>query len=342
MSWSISRSWQAPNIITTIAAVGEDLLVSAGLEIMLLDQECKPRWIRSLPFRVHAAIYSKGMIGILSGHGFNVIRANDGSQIGEGRSTSGGFSDILARPGGGWVLSCRRGQLHVFNHEGKGLKRLDSGKVRRLVGWFDREHLMWQDDEGKLRCARLANDDSQRILEQRVWSWVSRMVGGKVLLQSADGMLWEGLPHPYGWDSLEMVESRSLEPLCATRCGDGWWVLSVEGGLNGLISEQTPESAHANFGDMLIGMAADTMVTASRSGLVRIWQSPELAALRRIELQKQVAAATVANDWEERRTIFKRACAAEDEGRISLAIDLYQSLGRSDDVNRLLNRQRGE
>jgi hypothetical protein len=89
-------------------------------------------------------------------------------------------------------------------------------------------------------------------------------------------------------------------------------------------------------------MAADTMVTASRSGLVRIWQSPELAALRRIELQKQVAAATVANDWEERRTIFKRACAAEDEGRISLAIDLYQSLGRSDDVNRLLNRQRGE
>ena len=342
MSWTISRSWQAPKIITTIAPVGEDLLVSSGLDLILLDPEFQPRWTKALPFRVHAAAYAKGTIAVLLGHGFHVIRASDGSQIGEGRSTNGGFSDILARPGGGWVLSCRQGQLHIFNHDGKGLKRLDSGKVRRLVGWFDREHLMWQDHQGKLRCARLAKEDSQRILEQRIWSWVSRMVGGKVLLQSADGKLWEGLPHPYGWDSLEMVESRSLEPLSATMCGDGWWILTVEGGLFGLISEQSPESAHANFGDLLVGLAADSMVTASRSGLVRIWQSPDLAILRRAEMQKQVAAAMVANDWEERKNIFQQACTAEHEGRISVAINLYQSLGRSVDVNRLLNRQRGD
>ncbi|MEL0100371.1 MAG: hypothetical protein VW862_01555, partial [Euryarchaeota archaeon] len=75
---------------------------------------------------------------------------------------------------------------------------------------------------------------------------------------------------------------------------------------------------------------------------VRIWQSPELSNLRRIELQKMVAEAKVASDWEERRKIFKRACAAEDEGRISLAIDLYQSLGRTSDVNRLIARLKGD
>ena len=55
-----------------------------------------------------------------------------------------------------------------------------------------------------------------------------------------------------------------------------------------------------------------------------------------------VAEAKVASDWDERRKIFKRACEAEDEGRISLAIELYGSLGRSSDVNRLLSGQRGD
>ena len=273
---------------------------------------------------------------------FPLLRVSDGSQIGEGRSTTGGFSDILARPGGGWVLSCRRGQLHVFNAEGRGIKRLDVGGVRRLIGWFDREHLMWQDDDGKLRCARLANENSQRLMEDRVWSWVSSMSGGRVLLQSADGMLWEGSPHPYGWDSLSTIDTRSLEPLSAHRAGDGWWVLSIEGGLHCMTEDVSIKSANTDLGDYLVGLAADTMATVKRNGLVRIWKSAELMQLRRVEMQKMVAEAQVASDWEERRRIFKRACDAEDEGRISLAIDLYESLGRTSDVNRLLARQRGE
>ena len=342
MSWSISRSWQAPNIISTACNVGGGLLVSTGLDVILLDEEFNQRWRRSLPFRVHAAAHDSGRIGVLSGHGFQLLRASDGSQIGEGRSTTGGFSDILPRPGGGWILSCRQGQIHVFNQEGRGLKRLAVGGLRRLVGWFDREHLMWQDEDGKLRCARLANDDSQRLLEDRVWSWVSRMAGGKILLQSADGMLWEGSPHPYGWDSLETIDTRSLEPLSAHRAGDGWWVLSIEGSIYCMTEDVSIESANADLGDFLIGLAADTMVSIKRDGLVRLWQSPDLSQLRRVELQKMVAEAKVASDWDERRLIFKRACEAENEGRVSLAIDLYDSLGRTVDVNRLLASQRGE
>ena len=340
MSWSISRSWESPAIISTVASVGDNLLVAAGLEIILLDSESQVRWERSMPFRVHGAEHASGQIALLCGHGFHLIRASDGKQIGEGRSTNGGFSDIMARPGGGWVLSCRKGQLHVFNHDGRGIKRLDSGKVRRLVGWFDREHLIWQDDSGRLRCARLAKDDSQRLIEDRAWSWVSRMSGGKILLQAADGILWEGVPHPYGWDTLGAIETRSLEPLAANRAGDGWWVLSIEGSLQSLSSEDS--LGVSDLGVMLCGLAADTMITATRNGLVRYWQSPELANLRRAEMQRMVAEAQIANDWDERRRIFQRACQAEEEGRISLAVELYESLGRSNDVNRLLKRQRGD
>jgi hypothetical protein len=102
------------------------------------------------------------------------------------------------------------------------------------------------------------------------------------------------------------------------------------------------ESGNADLGDFLVGLAADTMATVKRNGLVRIWKSADLIQLRRVEMQKMVAEAQVASDWEERRRIFKRACEAEDEGRISLAIELYESLGRASDVNRLLARQRGE
>jgi len=67
-----------------------------------------------------------------------------------------------------------------------------------------------------------------------------------------------------------------------------------------------------------------------------------LANLRRAEMQRMVADAQIASDWDERKRIFQRACQAEEEGRISLAVELYDSLGRSNDVNRLLKRQRGD
>ena len=161
-------------------------------------------------------------------------------------------------------------------------------------------------------------------------------------MQSADGMLWEGSPHPYGWDSLDTIDTRSLEPLSAHKAGDGWWVLSIEGSLTSMTENLFIDSVNLDLGDTLVGLAADTMATVRRDGLVRVWQSPELAKLRRVEMQKMVAEAKVASDWEERRQIFKRACDAEDQGRISLAINLYESLGRSSDVNRLMKRQRGD
>ena len=84
MSWSVSRSWQADELVSTACNVGSDLFIANGLSITLLDEELNPRWTKSVPFRVHAAKNASGKIAILYGHGFHLIRVTDGQQIGEG------------------------------------------------------------------------------------------------------------------------------------------------------------------------------------------------------------------------------------------------------------------
>ena len=119
--------------------------------------------------------------GILAAHGFFLINTADGTMVNEGRSAPGGFSDLSARPGGGWALAGRRGEIHLFSQHGRGIRRVESGPVRRLVGWLDREHLLWQDPAGHLWCGRLTGDDRKRKLEERPWSWCSSLQGGTIV-----------------------------------------------------------------------------------------------------------------------------------------------------------------
>ncbi len=128
--------------------------------------------------------HAEGMLGVLAGHGFHVLHLSDGTVLHEGRATSGGFSDLLPRPGGGWVLSDRKEHLHLFNQQGRGIRRLKCGGVRKLLGWFDREHLLIHDSEGFIRCIRMIGEDTQRVIEDRGWSWCSRLEEGQLLMQA--------------------------------------------------------------------------------------------------------------------------------------------------------------
>lgn len=234
--------------------------------------------------------------------------------------------------------------MHLFSHEGVGIKRFQTGKIRRLVGWLDREHILWQSADGKLWCGRLGNNYSKRCLEDRVWSWVSRLDQGRLLLQTSSGEIWEGVPHPFGWDYIEKLQSDSLEPMEGIRCGDGWWVLGIEGllyllsGLEG--EDDTVLGNNMDLGDLLQKVTADSMVTATRNGLVRMWKAPHLANTERESRFQAAAEAALARNWDERKAIFDRASQAEEEGRLSLAVELYQALGRREDVRRLLKRQK--
>lgn len=345
MSWQIAWSWQAETRIACMAAAEGGILVSSGLDLIFLESDGSIRWRVEVPFKVHAAQVLQGSIGILAAHGFYLMSTANGALMSEGRSTPGGFSDLIARPGGGWALAGRHGQLHLFSEQGRGIRRVESGHIRRIVGWLDREHLLWQDPEGHLWCGRLTGDDRKRKLEERTWSWCSALSEGRLLLQSGDGGIWEGIPHPFGWDALERLEHDSLEPMSAVRAGDGWWVLGIEGHLLSLSSsgdtaEETPLTQRMSLGDLLVLCTPDAMATATRDGLLRRWTAPHLAAAEREGRYKAVAAAAMVRNWEERRQLFLRAQEAEDLGKLSLAIELYQALGRDEDARRLLRRQK--
>ena len=346
MPWNVAWSWQAEARIAAMAAAEGGVLVSAGLNLTLLEADGSVRWRIEVPFKVHAAAASGGTIGLLAAHGFYLMNSSTGAMIHEGRSAPGGFSDLAHRPGGGWILAGRRGQLHLFSQEGRGIRRVETGPIRRLVGWLDREHLLWQDTSGALWCGRITGDDKKRKLEDRSWSWCSQLKDGRLLLQSGDGGLWEGVPHPFGWDHLERLETTSLEPMDAVRTGDGWWVLGIEGHLHPMSTIQSedevslPLTQSMNLGDLLVLCTPDAMATGTRDGLIRRWTAPHLAEAEREGRYKAVAEAAMARNWDERRQMFLRAQEAEDLGKLSLAIELYEALGRSEDARRLLKRQK--
>ena len=344
MAWEITWSKQTPSIISTIAASEGGLVVSSGLNLSFYEHDGSERWSVDMPFKVHAIDSGQGLLGVLAAHGFYVMSTRDGSLLHEGRSSPGGFTGIKARPGGGWVLSGRDGNMHLFSQEGRGIRRMDSGMVRRLLGWLDREHLMWQASDGRIWCGRLTGSDKKRCLEDRIWSWSSELVNGRIILQSSDGSLWQGIPHPFGWDDLIRLEQDSIEAMEGINSADGWWVLGIEGRLYHLsrtLKEDVETLGESmDLGDILVGLTPDSMVTATRSGLIRKWSAPHLAQSERKGRFEAAAEAAMARNWEERKDLFLRAQNAEDEGKLSIAVELYGVLGRKEDVRRLLQRQK--
>ena len=324
--WRVGWSHQLEGKVSAIAADAAGMIVAAGGIIRMLDTEGEFIWRRELAFDVYHLEIDLHTVAVLAGPGFHLIDIDSGDSLGEGRSVSGGFRSIIARPGGGWVLQDRGDHMHLFDRSGKGIRRLRPGRIRSLVGWLDREHLLAHDDDGYLRCLRLSGDDGQRVIEGRRWAWVSRLSGGNMLVQSPEGSLYEGTPNPFGWDSLELLRELAADPLAADRGGDGWWVPSTPG--QGLPA-----------GHLLSSNGADVMCTATRDGLVRWWESPQLAS-RRTELLKYLAIKERRRiDWEQRQVMFEAALAAEEEGMLTNAIELYQALGRTEDVRRLLGQQ---
>ena len=334
--WRVGWSHQLEGKVCAIAADAAGMIVAAGGVIRMLDTEGEFVWRREVAFDVYHLEIDLHTVAVLAGPGFHLLDIATGEPLGEGRSVSGGFRSVIARPGGGWVLQDRGDHMHLFDRNGRGIRRLRPGRIRYLVGWLDREHLLVHDDDGYLRCLRLSGDDSQRVIEGRRWAWVSRLSGGRLLVQSPEGSLYEGTPNPFGWDSLEQLRELAADPLAADRCGDGWWVLTLSETL-----EQVPPTSGGEMpaGHLLSSNGADVMCTATRDGLVRWWESPQLASRRSEILKRLVVSERRRIDWEQRQVMFEAALAAEDEGMLTNAIELYQALGRTEDVRRLLGQQ---
>jgi hypothetical protein len=190
-------------------------------------------------------------------------------------------------------------------------------------------------------CLRLVQQDFNRYIDEKNWSWTSRLSNGQMLLQATDGEVWMGQPHPFGWDALDRVEMVGTEPISSVRSGDGWWVADIDGKLLRIppLEDESEKSVEMKGGEFIAGNGIDIMVTSTQSGLIRWWESAELSSKRRAIIQRFVTEERQRLDWEFRKNMFQEARRAEDDGILSKAIELYQALGRSGDVHRMLQRQ---
>ncbi len=336
-SWAIQWSHQVEGRIGSLCCVDENSIIACGALVRMLGGDGDFIWKREFSFDVYRMATDGTNLAVLSGTGFFLLDLATGEPLGEGRAIAGGFRDVIPRPGGGWVLADRGDHIHIFNRLGRGIKRLRPGPLLRMVGWVDRELLLALDGDSRLRALRFSGDLAMRAIEDVRWAWVSKLEAGRMLVQAADGSISEGIPNPFGWDRLDRISDEGLVPLDASWTGEGWWMLEMSGDLVQLPSGEGSERHPA--GSILTSNGVDRMLTATGDGLIRLWVAPHLASRRRMLLEKIAAGELRRLDWRQRESIFEAARDAEDAGMLSRAIELYESLGRQEDVRRLLARR---
>jgi len=321
--WEVISSHKFEGVITSIEFNEFGIVISNNKNLYFIDFEGNQKWKIKMPFKPYKIKANKNLLGILMGNGFVVIDSNTGKQLHEGRSTQGGFSEIINRPGGGWILSDRKEQLHIFNQKGYGIKRLFSGKIRKLVGWIDREHLMIHDGDGSLRCLRLKADSTQRQIEENIWSWASELKNGEVLVQSLDGKIWKGKPNFSGWDSVEMIEENLFEPFKSIWTEGGWWILNMENKIFNITTKQE----FIGFGDIIASNSDNLFSVADRNGIMRIIGSRKIVDKKNEKITFEYEKRKYSLNSEKRRNIFKIAKIAEMNNDFEKANELFKSIG---------------
>ena len=321
--WEVISSHKYDGVITYIEFNEFGIVISNNKNLYFTDFEGNQKWKIKMPFKPYKIKTNKNLLGILMGNGFVVIDSNTGKQLHEGRSTQGGFSEIIDRPGGGWILSDRKEQLHIFNQEGYGIKRLFSGKIRKLAGWIDRENLIVHDGDGSLRCLRLKVDSTQRQIEENIWSWTSELRNGEVLVQSLDGKIWKGRPNSSGWDNIEMIDDDILEPFKSIWTAGGWWILDMENKIFNLETKQE----FIGFGDIIASNSNNLFSVADRNGIMRLIGSEKIVEKKNEKISFEYEKRKYSLNSEKRRKIFKIAKIAEMNNDFEKASELFKSIG---------------
>tara|TARA_B100001996_G_scaffold377563_1_gene360376 strand:- start:770 stop:1261 length:492 start_codon:yes stop_codon:yes gene_type:complete len=161
-----------------------------------------------------------------------------------------------------------------------------------------------------------------------------------MLLLDSAGALYEGVPNPFGWDEISRISDGGLDPHRATRAGDGWWTMDLEGRISHEI-----DGKDAGFGESSVDYAfsdgSGVIVSATREGLIRWSESPSLSGMRLDNLRTLETEERRRLDWMQRTSMFESAQQAEEEGLWSRALELYRALGRAEDVRRVLGLQEG-
>ncbi len=338
--WQVIWSHQVEGPVNDVEIDEHGALVASGQTLFSLRNDGSLHWRSDQIFDVYSIEIAGSSVAVLTGTSIHVLDRHSGRPLSDGRSIPGGYREVVSRPGGGWVAADRGDHLHVFRPNGRGIRRLRVGSMRRLVGWLDREHLLMLDLDGALRCVRLHGEHAQRRIEDRRWMWCSSLERGRLLLLDVEGVLHEGVPNPFGWDELERITDGDIEPYRAVRCMDGWWTMNLEGRIRHALGEN-----NIGFGDdrvdYLSSDGTGNILTATREGLLRWSIAPGISGLRAEGRRSQQEEERRRLDWLQRSTMFESAQQAEEEGLWTRALELYRALGRDEDVRRILGLQEG-
>ena len=338
--WRVAWSHQIEGPVNDVKVDSNGMLICTGQSLVALRSDGTTAWRSDHIFDTYSVESSGSSVALLTGTSIHVLNRSTGAPLSDGRSIPGGYREAIYRTGGGWIAPDRGDHLHLFRENGRGVRRLRVGLTRMIVGWMDREHLLCLDHDGQLRCVRLHGEHAQRIIENRRWTWCSRLSNGRMLMLDSSGALFEGVPNPFGWDEISRISDGGIDPHRAIRAGDGWWIMDLEGRIYHSI-----ENADAGFGedcvDIIHSDGSGVIVSATREGLIRWSESPSLSGARMENLRSLQTEERRRLDWMQRTSMFESAQEAEEEGLWSRALELYRALGREEDVRRVLGLQEG-
>tara|TARA_B100000945_G_C20360776_1_gene587006 strand:+ start:315 stop:1346 length:1032 start_codon:yes stop_codon:yes gene_type:complete len=338
--WRVAWSHQIDGPVNDVKVDTSGMLICTGQSLIALRPDGTTAWRSDHVFDTYSLETSGSSVALLTGTSIHILNRSTGKPLSDGRSIPGGYREVLHRVGGGWIAPDRGDHLHLFRENGRGIRRLRVGPTRMLIGWMDREHLLCLDHDGFIRCIRLHGEHAQRVIEDRRWTWCSRLEGGRMLLLDSAGALYEGVPNPFGWDEISRISDGGLDPHRATRAGDGWWTMDLEGRISHEI-----DGKDAGFGESSVDYAfsdgSGVIVSATREGLIRWSESPSLSGMRLDNLRTLETEERRRLDWMQRTSMFESAQQAEEEGLWSRALELYRALGRAEDVRRVLGLQEG-
>ena len=231
-SYTVAWSSLLDGPVTSLAVDQRDVFVASGHEVVHLSENGEVKWSHRLRTSVYQVHVSGDTVAVLSGPDMWLLDRKEGEPRLDPRRVPGGFRCVSARPGGGWLAADRGDHLHLFTEHGRGLRRLRTGGVRSIPGWFDREHLLSHAVDGRLAVVLVEGDGQRRFIEDRIWAWVSPMPDKSLLLATPDGRLHVGRPNPWGWDHLDPARVQGMiDPISAAPTHDGWAAVDVSGQL---------------------------------------------------------------------------------------------------------------
>jgi len=330
--WNVVWSKYLHKKISSIAFVQDCIIISAEATLSMMDNNGDILWLHHLPSSVYEIGTYNDTILILFGRGFQILNPEDGTPIFDGKTAESGFSKWSFRPGGGLLLSDRFGNLHLFDKNAKGKKMIDNLEVREILGWLNREVFLIHKIDGSIYSIDINDEKNSNKIGNKTFSWSSKLEKGKLICQSTDGSIWEGVPNQFSWDFIEDLGFTEIEPMKSSLVNGNWYILTFQGDIINL--ENIDSAKRIKCGDFYCSDNQEHIVTCTREGLLRWWETTSSIEDKNEYIFQEVEERKKELNRKQRKRIFETASEAE-KNNIDEAIRLYRVIGRESDVKRL-------